>query len=175
LGGRWAGLATRAHLRGAIDYRVEPRLAWEFQERIVFAALERELLAELEQLIFRQHVAIASTSYGTAFTEEVDHARSAFTKHGRLTLPWLQWGPEKTLADLWEERNKRHADPAYKAAIQQLQSELDQDAKKIAAAVEEEMQLRVRAVEHRRQLAEAAKKPIGRRYVRVPRRKRGRV
>ncbi len=175
MGSRWVGLAVRAHLRGAIDYRVEPRLDWGFQERIVFDTIERELLADLEKLIFSQHVAIASTSYGGAFTEEIDHARSAFTKRGRLTLPWLQWGPEKTLADLWEERNKRHQDPVYKAAIRELQEDLDGEAKKIAAAVEEELQLRKRAVEHRHKMAEAAKKPVGRRYVRVPRRSRGRI
>jgi len=142
---------------------------------LVFDALERELMAELERLIFQQHVAIASTSYGTPFTDEIDGARSAFSKHGRLTLPWLKWGPEKTLADLWEERCKRHKDPRYRMAIKQLQDELDADAKKIAVAVEEELQLRMRAVEHRRKLNEAAKQPIGRRYARVPRRKRGRA
>jgi hypothetical protein len=175
LGGRWVGLAVRAHLRGAIDYRVEPRLGWGFQEQLVFGTLEKELLAELERLIFQQHVAIASTSYGAPFTEELDHARSAFTKHGRLTLPWLQWGPEKTLADLWEERCARHKDPAYRAAIQQLQTDLDTDAQKIARAVEEELQLRQQAAEHLQKLAADAKKPIGRRHVRGPRRKRGRV
>jgi hypothetical protein len=142
---------------------------------VIFDALERELLADLERLVFSQHVAIASTSHGQPFTDEIDHARSAFTRHGRLTTPWLQWGPEKTLANLWEAQCERQKDPKYRAMVQRIQQKLDTDADKIAAAVEEELQLRLKASTYSRELEAASKKSIGRRHGRVSRRKRGRA
>lgn len=114
----------------------------------------------------------ASTSFGQQFDEESGHARTEYTRAGRLYAPWLKWGPERTLADVVHDYQERHKDPVYRAALRELQTELDTDALRIKKAVEEEMELRRRAQEHRERQRKANKRPIGRRYVRVPSRRR---
>lgn len=117
-------------------------------------------------------MAIASTSYGQQFEDESGQARSEYRKFGRLLAPWLRWGAEKTLADVVRKYQERHKDPAYRAMLYRLQGELDRDARTIKAAVEQELELRKQAQAYRERQREAAKRPIGRRHVRVPSRRR---
>lgn len=126
----------------------------------------------MHELLYRENVAFASTSYGQAFEDENSRARSEYGKFGRLYVPWLKWGADRTLADVIREYQERHKDPAYKAKLREWQAELDDEAKKVKDAVEAEMALRREAQEYRERQREAAKRPIGRRYVRVPSRRR---
>jgi polyhydroxyalkanoate synthesis regulator phasin len=157
LGSRWAGLALRAHVKKAIDYSKPPVVGWDVQEYFVFDAIEQELIAELHRLIFEQHMTIASISYEDAFTMAMEHAKTAYTQYGRARLPWLKWTPDKTIADKWVEHCKWRNDPANKAMLQQLQNELNEKSRKLAAAVELELQIMKQAAEHARQQELAAK------------------
>ena len=143
-------------------------------EGLVFPELERELLAKLDELIYQEHLATMTALRENEFNEERQTARRVYNRCGRRLAPWLQWRPDKTIVDLWQEARKRHEDPKYKAQIRKLQDDLDADAKKITVAVEEELKLRKAAEAHREQQRAAAKRPVGRRYApRVHRRKRG--
>ena len=147
-------------------------MGWGLKEGIVFDHLEREILARLHELLYREHTTYASTSVGQLFEDESSRARAEYNKFGRIAAPWLKWGPERTLADVVREYQERHKDPKYQAALRELQQDLDSDALRIKKAVELELELRKQADEYRQKQREAAKKPIGRRYVRVPSRRR---
>lgn len=164
-------MAVRAHLRGAIDYSKVPLYGWAAKEHLIFEALEQELLAEFEAMIYQQHVAIASTSYGNAFTDELEGVKSAYTKYGRLRAPWLQWRKARTLAEQWLDHCKAVQEPEYKAELARLQAELDELAAKTTAAVQAELEVRAAAREYYRKRAEKARKPLGRRYGRSKRRR----
>ena len=123
-------------------------------------------------MLYREYVTFASTSFGQPFEDESSHARSEYGKFGRLHIPWLRWGVERTLADIVREYQERHKDPAYRAMLRRMQDGIDADANRIKAAVKEEMALRKQMEEYRERQREAAKRPIGRRYVRVPSRRR---
>ena len=126
----------------------------------------------MHELLYREHTAFASTSFGRQFEDESSYARTEYNRFGRLFAPWLKWGPDRTLADVMQEYQKRHEDPKYRAALRELQRDLDDDALRIKKAVDLELELRKRSEEYRQQQREAAKRPIGRRYVRVPSRRR---
>jgi len=143
-------------------------------ERLVFQGLEQELLAKLDELIYQEHLATMTALVENEFNEERQTARRVYNRYGRRLAPWLKWGPDKTITDLWQEAEKRHANPEYKKQIRKLQADLDADSKEIAAAVEEELRLREAAEAYREQQKAAAKRSVGRRYAtRVHRRKRG--
>jgi hypothetical protein len=141
---------------------------------LVFPELERELLAELDELIYQEHLATMTALYGNEFNEERQVARRVYNRRGRRRMPWLRWRPEKTIVDLWGDAQKRHENPEYRAQIAKLQAALDADARKIATAVEEELKLRKAAEAYSEQQQAAAKRSVGRRYVpSVHRRRRG--
>lgn len=121
-------------------------------------------------MLYMEHLAALPALTDQAFDTERGLARSEYRKSGELKAPWLQWAPTRTVADLWRDREERRKDPEHMRRLHALQSELDEDANRIAAAVQEELALRKSAQEHRQREAEAARKPIGRRYGRAKRR-----
>lgn len=122
-------------------------------------------------MLYMEHLATLPALTEAAFDAERDLARSAYRKSGELRLPWLQWAPNRTVADMWRDREERRKNPAYMAHMRELQKELDDGANKIAKAVQDELELRRLAQEQREREAEEARKPIGRRYGRKRRTK----
>jgi hypothetical protein len=106
-----------------------------------------------------------------AFDEERGFAHSEYRHVGQQLVPWLRWAPQKTIADLWNDSRERRKNPEYMRRLQEMQKDLDDEANRIAAAVKEELELRQRAQDARQHERERAKKPIGRRYVKVPTRR----
>ena len=131
-------------------------------------------MSQLHQMIYQEHLATMSALTDNAFDEERSHARGKYRKFGELIAPWLQWAPQRTIADLWRASQERRKDPEHMRRLHELQKELDDEANKIAAAVEEELKLRKDAQEFRQREMEEARKPIGRRYARSTRKKRSR-
>lgn len=76
------------------------------------------------------------------FNEEIRQARSRYTAYGRLTLPWLKWGPERTAEEAWRDLQERRKDPAHMAWVAQAQKEIDDKAEKTKAAVQAELEAR---------------------------------
>lgn len=140
----------------------------------MFDKLEREIFADLHRLIYDEHLATMTALTDEAFNEERQYARAEYRKAGERIAPWLRWAPQKTIADLWNEAQERRKDPTHMRRLTELQKELDDEADRIAAAVTEELELRQRAQEFRQRELEKARKPIGRRYARAPKRRRPR-
>ena len=169
---RWAGLAVTAHVRRAIDYSRTPAYgSWALIERVVFDRIEKELVAELHRMIYEEHLATMTALTDNAFDEERGNAQSEYRQVGQRLAPWLRWAPQKTITDLWQDSQERRKDPEHMRRLRELQKELDDEADRIAGAVKEELELRQRAQEARQREIDAKKKPIGRRYVKVPQRR----
>ena len=131
------------------------------------------MVADLHRMLYDDHLAALPALVENDFREERQHARSEYRQVGELRAPWFRWAPQKTITDLWNDSRKRRENPEYMRRMRELQKELDDDADKIAAAVKEELELRKRAQEFREQEKQkAARKPIGRRYARVPKKRR---
>jgi hypothetical protein len=140
-------------------------------ERVMFNRLERELIADLHRMIFEEHLAVLPALTDNAFDDERGFAHSEYRHVGQQLVPWLRWAPQKTVADLWNDSRERRKNPEYMRRLQEMQKDLDDDANRIADAVKEELELRQRAQDARQHERERAKKPIGRRYVKVPTRR----
>jgi len=122
-------------------------------------------------MLYMEHLATLPALTDMAFDSERDLARSEYRKSGELRVPWLQWAPTKTAADLWHASQERRKDPEHMKGLRRLQQELDDDADRIATAVSTELELRQRAQERSKREIEEARKPIGRRYGRAKRRR----
>lgn len=129
-------------------------------------------MSKLHELVYYEHLSTMSALVEDDFRKERDSARSRHVQRGQLLTPWLRWAPERTVADLVRDSQLRRSDPVYMQQLQQLQDELDGDAQRIKHAVETELQLRQKAVVYRQEQRAAQVKPLGRRYVRVPARRR---
>lgn len=127
--------------------------------------------AELHQMIYEEHLATMTALTDEPFNEERQNARAEYRQVGQRLMPWLRWGPQKTITDLWNDSRERRKNPEYMQRLHVLQKELDDEADKIADAVAEELMLRKRAQEARQREIEKARRPIGRRYARVPKRR----
>ena len=146
---------------------------WALVESMVFGELEREALKELDGLIYQEHLLTMNALTGDEFNEERRTARTVFNRLGKRHVPWGRWTPQKTPVDAYREAQERHKDPAYRAKIEQLQSELDGRAEAIKKAVQTELEVRKAAQKDREERAAASKKTAGRHYVnRVPWRSR---
>jgi hypothetical protein len=142
-------------------------------ESVVFPELEREVLKEMDELIYSEHLATMNALTGDDFGEERRVARGVYNRLGRRMMPWGRWAPEKTPVDMWNEAQERRKDPTYMAKIQQLQSELDGRAETLKAAVQTELEIRKAAQKDREERAAAEKRTAGRHYAsRVPWRSR---
>lgn len=140
---------------------------------MVFAELERDMLGELDALIYSEHLMTMNALDGDDFGEERRTARDVYNRLGRRLMPWVRWTPDKTPADMWRDAQERHKDPAYMASIRRMQAELDARAETIKAAVQTEMEVRKAAQKDREERAAASKRMAGRNYVhRVPWRSR---
>jgi len=142
------------------------------KEELVFADLERDMLAKLHELVYYEHLATMSALVEEDFRKERDSARSRHVQRGQLVVPWLRWLPERTVADLVRASQERRNDPVYMAQLQQLQAELDADAQRIQEAVDAELRLRQHISAHQQEQRAAQVRPLGRRYVRIPARRR---
>jgi len=123
-------------------------------------------------MLYMEHLAALPALTDTAFESERDLARSEYRRSGELRVPWLQWAPTRTAADLWRASRERRKDPEHMRRLHELQTELDDEANRIADAVKEELELRQRAQEFRQREMEEARRPIGRRYARRPKKRR---
>jgi hypothetical protein len=139
----------------------------------VFAELERDMLGELDALIYSEHLMTMNALDGDDFGEERRTARDVYNRLGRRLMPWVRWTPDKTPADMWRDAQERRKDPAYMASIHRMQAELDARADTIKAAVQTEMEVRKAAQKDREERAAASKGTVGRHYAhRVPWRSR---
>lgn len=129
-------------------------------------------MSELHQMLYMEHLAALPALTDNAFDTERGLARSEYRRAGELRVPWLQWTPQRTAADLWRASRERRKDPEHMRRLHELQRELDDEANKIAAAVQEELELRKAAQQFRQREMEESRKPIGRRYARHPKKRR---
>jgi hypothetical protein len=128
------------------------------------------MLAQLHAMLHVEHAMAAGGSSEEGFNEELRNAKSRYTSCGKLMMPWLKWGPDKTAAESYREAQKRHEDPEYKAALRQLQADMDAEAKTISDAVQHEIQLRKESAQYR--VAEKERLALkGTRHGRLPRRR----
>ncbi|HSN70702.1 MAG TPA: hypothetical protein VLT59_04300 [Steroidobacteraceae bacterium] len=130
--------------------------------------IEQEIVAKLHELAYAQHISIAAGLEEDAFEKEIESAHERYHQVAGAVAPWLQLKPQKTAAELWADLQERRKDPAHMAWVKQEQQLLDDRAAKYKAAVAAELQLMQDAREFEKKRRAELKKPLGRRYVRLP-------
>lgn len=175
MGGRWAGLAIRAHLAGVIDYCESPRIGtWDLKEKLIFDVLEDGLLSDMHAMLHEEHVTLAGAVAPESFQSELDSAKARYNSCGQLRLPWLRWRRSKTAVDAYSEAMERRKDPEHRAMLRKMQNELDAETERIAKAVESELTLAKDVRVHRAKV-DAERKALKRRQTRARLSRRGRT
>lgn len=133
-------------------------------------------MTRLHELAYFQHITVAPAYDGDEFEAEIDKGHERYYQMVRVMAPWLQiTGPMKSPAEAWADLQERRKDPAHMAWVAREQKLLDERAAQYTAAVTEQLKLAQEAKEWEKQRRAALKKPVGKRYVRLPKgRRKGR-
>jgi hypothetical protein len=126
-------------------------------------------MAQLHAQLHFEHVSLAGGANEEVFQEEVRNARSRYSSYGRLTLPWLKWGPDKTTAQLYQESQARRQDPAFMELLESAQAELEERANKFKGMVAQEAEVIKEATERRKLRAQTYRKSRRGRLLRTTR------
>lgn len=115
-------------------------------------------MAALHLQLHHEHVSLAGFSGEDGFKEETRNARSRYSSFGRLKLPWLRWGPDKTTAELYKASQERRKDPEYMKYLDAAQAELDKRAHDIKGVITQTADMIKDAGEQRRTRSETYRK-----------------
>ena len=107
--------------------------AWSIMEQLIFGELEREIISQLEQMVYAEHLAMLTVTYDNDFEQVRRATRNAYSRTGKLIAPWFKWQPARTIADMWQSELERRKDPEYMSMLLALQAELDAKAAKYKA------------------------------------------
>lgn len=149
---RWERLAVEAQLRGILDFRGSHRYdgRWLTKERLLLAALERELATEMNGRVLNWHCNAAQvTAFGDdeLFEFHMLKAEETFNDIGKHYLPWYsQWGETEgtRLAELYRNFKAEEKLPWFNEWHNTLQKSMQDDVDEVEQEVRQMEEARAR-------------------------------